>query len=172
MATSFSGERSRSTRREPPTMYKQLLILYHLRLRVECALFVIYEAGHEPTSYFHVYVLSVVSTSQSFPHPWRITGFLTRITRSVSLSGARTAHPSGVSEFTTGFSGVRVAWIFVFYVAFCTIFCLFVFFLSVLLRFTDSDYPFGIFKLFLCVSPLTNINPSLCMKKPIWMYSM
>ena len=25
--------------------------LYHLRLRVECTLFVIYKAGHEPTPY-------------------------------------------------------------------------------------------------------------------------
>jgi hypothetical protein len=51
-------------------------------------------------------------------------------------------------------SEVRVAWS----LFFCAVFCksLFVFFsfghctvLSVLLRFMDSDYPFGIFKLFL-----------------------
>ena len=177
MATSFSGERGRNTRSEPPTMGKQLVSCFHLRLRVECTLFVIYKAGGEPTSYFPVYVPSVVSTSQSFPHSWLITGFLTRVTRSVPLSGAGTAHPSVVYEFTTGFSGIRVAWILVFYVVFCSVVCLFVLFLldivlSVLFRFTDSDYPFGIFKLFLCVSPLTNIYPSLCMKKPIWMYSM
>jgi hypothetical protein len=34
MATSFSGGRSRSTQREPPTMGK-----YHLRLRAECTFF-------------------------------------------------------------------------------------------------------------------------------------
>ena len=39
MTTSFSGGRSRSTRREPPTMGKQLENFYHLRLRVECTLF-------------------------------------------------------------------------------------------------------------------------------------
>ena len=37
MATSFSGGRSWSTRRQPPTMGKQLV--YHLRLRVEWTLF-------------------------------------------------------------------------------------------------------------------------------------
>ena len=39
MATSFSGGRSWSTRREPPTMGKQLVNFYHMRLRVECTLF-------------------------------------------------------------------------------------------------------------------------------------
>jgi hypothetical protein len=39
MATSFNGGRSRSTRREPATMGKQLVNFYHLRLRVECTLF-------------------------------------------------------------------------------------------------------------------------------------
>jgi uncharacterized membrane protein YesL len=49
-------------------MGKQLVNFYHLRLRVECTIFVIYKAVHESTSYFHVYVHSDVSTSQSFPH--------------------------------------------------------------------------------------------------------
>ena len=38
MATSFSGGRRLSIRREPPTIGKQLSKLYHLRLRVECTL--------------------------------------------------------------------------------------------------------------------------------------
>jgi hypothetical protein len=46
MANSFSGGGSRSTRREPPTVK-----IYHLWLRVECTLFVIYKAGREPTPY-------------------------------------------------------------------------------------------------------------------------
>jgi hypothetical protein len=37
MATRFSGGRSRSTKREPATMGKQL-VNYNLRLRVECTL--------------------------------------------------------------------------------------------------------------------------------------
>ena len=51
-----------------------------------------------------------------------------------------------------GFSGIRVARSFVFSVVFCiSLFVIFRFaiVLSVLLRFTDSDYPFGIFTLFL-----------------------
>jgi hypothetical protein len=47
MVTSFSGGRSRSTMREPPTLGKQLVNFYDLRLRVECTLFVIYKAGRE-----------------------------------------------------------------------------------------------------------------------------
>ena len=39
MATSFSGGRSRSTRREPPTMGQATGKLDHLRLRFECTLF-------------------------------------------------------------------------------------------------------------------------------------
>ena len=45
MATSFSGGRSRSIRREPPTMGKLNGKLYYLRLWVECTLFGIYKAG-------------------------------------------------------------------------------------------------------------------------------
>jgi hypothetical protein len=48
--TVFSGGRSRSTRREPPTMGKATgQLFYHLRLRVECTLFVIYKTEREPT---------------------------------------------------------------------------------------------------------------------------
>ena len=39
MVNSFSGGGSRSTRREPSTMGKQLVNCYHLQLRVECTLF-------------------------------------------------------------------------------------------------------------------------------------
>ena len=46
MRTSFSGGRSQ---RELPTMGKQLVNSYILRLRVKCTLFVIYKAGREPT---------------------------------------------------------------------------------------------------------------------------
>ena len=43
----FSGGRSRSTRREPPTMGKQLV-----NFITWVHLFVIYKAGHEPTPYW------------------------------------------------------------------------------------------------------------------------
>jgi hypothetical protein len=64
------------------------------------------------------------------------------------------AYPSGAPEFTLIFSGVRVTRSLVLYVCFvghCLSFCTFLLAiaLSVLLRYTDSDYPFGIFKLLL-----------------------
>jgi len=63
--------------------------------------------------------------------------------------GAGIDYPSGAPEFTLVFSGVRVAWFLVFCVMFCR--SLFVLFhLAIVfpvLRFTASDYPFGIFKL-------------------------
>ena len=77
---------------------------------------------------------------------------------------AHSTYPSGAPEFTPCFSEVRVARSLVLCVCFvdrCLSFCTFSFghcvvcpsslaiVLSVLLRFTDSDYPFGIFKLFL-----------------------
>ena len=70
-------------------------------------------------------------------------------------SGAGTVYPSGAPEFTPVFSGVRVTRSLV--VCVCVlkiVVCPFVLFLldivlSVLLRLMDSDYPFGIFKLFL-----------------------
>ena len=37
---------------ERPTMGKQLVNFYHLRLRVECTFFVIYKVGREPTPYW------------------------------------------------------------------------------------------------------------------------
>ena len=54
-------------------------------------------------------------------------------------------------EFTPGFSGVCVSWSLVLCVMFCrSLFVLFLLtiVLSVLLQFSDSDYPFDIFKLF------------------------
>jgi len=66
----------------------------------------------------------------------------------LATSGAGTSCPSGAHEFTPGFSGERVTRSLV---MFCR--SLFVLFLLAIvmsgLRFTDSDYPFGIFKLFL-----------------------
>ena len=66
----------------------------------------------------------------------------------------RAHYPSGAPEFITVFSGVRVTQSLVLYVYFvdrCLSFCTFLLpiVLSVLLRYTDSDCPFGIFKLFL-----------------------
>lgn len=69
-------------------------------------------------------------------------------------SGARTADPSGTPSESPVFSGIRVPRSLVSCVVFCrSLLVLFVIFfvivLSVLLRSTDSDYPLGIFQLFL-----------------------
>ena len=95
----------------------------------------------------HGHVPLVVRTSFSFPHSWLITEFVTRCTR----HGAGSAYPSEDPEFTPVFCGVGVTRSLVLYV--CVVDrCLYFFFWPSccrLLRFTDSDYPFGIFKLFL-----------------------
>ena len=48
MATSFSGGGSRSTRREPPTMGKQLVNLITCGCESSAPFFVIYKTGREP----------------------------------------------------------------------------------------------------------------------------
>ena len=82
------------------------------------------------------------------------------------------------------FSGVRVAQSLVFCVVFCrSLFCSFVIFLlaivlSVLLRFTASVYPFGIFKLFLSFCPFSFghcvVCPSsiYCFCLPLWYHQI
>ena len=52
MAASFSGGRSRSTRRKPPTMGKQLLNFITCNCKSSAPFFVIYKAGREPTLYW------------------------------------------------------------------------------------------------------------------------
>jgi hypothetical protein len=49
MATSFSGG---STRREPPTMGKQLVNFITCGYESSAPIFVIYKAGREPTPYW------------------------------------------------------------------------------------------------------------------------
>jgi hypothetical protein len=65
-------------------------------------------------------------------------------------SGEGTAYPSGGPEFTPVFSGVLVTPYFALYYILLIVVCPFVLFLLaivlyVLLRYTDSDYTFGIF---------------------------
>jgi len=52
MATSLSGERSRSTRREPSTMGKQLVSFITCECESSDPFFVIYKAGREPMPYW------------------------------------------------------------------------------------------------------------------------
>ena len=68
------------------------------------------------------------------------------------IGGTGNAYSSIAHEFIHGFSGMRVTRSLVFSVVFCrSLFILFLMdiVLSILLRFTDSDYPFNSFKLFL-----------------------
>ena len=96
----------------------------------------------------HGYVLLIVNTSRSFPRSWLITGSVTRLTRRVSfVEQVLLTFPEHLNSSPV-FSGVRVTRSLVLYVYFvdrCLSFCTF----SSVLRYTDSDYPFGIFKLFL-----------------------
>ena len=83
-----------------------------------------------------------------YPHSSLFTGFVTRATRQVPLveQGLLTLQDHMSSP---NFSWVRVARSLVFCVVFCRS-LLVLFLLAIVLsvrRFTDSDYPFGIFKL-------------------------
>ena len=91
------------------------------------------------------YVPFVVITIWSFPRSWFLSGFVTRVTRRVPLVEQDLLTFSENLSSSLDFSVVRVAQYLVFYVVCCgsLSFRLFV------LRFTASDYPFRIFKLFL-----------------------
>ena len=56
------------------------------------------------------YVPIVVRTSRSFPHSWLITGFMTRVTRQVSLVEQELLSLPKYLSSPPVFSGVRVAW--------------------------------------------------------------
>ena len=70
-----------------------------------------------------------------------------------ATNGAETAYPSEAVEFTPGFEWSSCYSIFSCMCIVCwSLFVLLAIVLSVLLRYMDSDYPFGIFKLFLSES--------------------
>jgi hypothetical protein len=100
----------------------------------------------------HGYVPLVVNNSRSFPRSWLITGFVTRLTSRVSLVEQELLTLPEHPRSYPGFSGVRVTRSLVLYVCFvdcCLFFCTFLLAIVLsVLRYTDSDYPFGIFKLF------------------------
>ena len=108
------------------------------------------------------YVPLVVNTSRSFLHSRLITGLVTRLTRRVPLVEQELlTHPEHLSSPSV-FSGIRVTRSLVLYICFvdrCLSFVLLLLAiaLSVLLRYTDSDCPFGIFKLFLLGFALLNL---------------
>jgi hypothetical protein len=113
----------------------------------------------------HAYAPLVVSTSRSIPHSWIITWFLSRLTQRVSLVEQELlTFPEHLSSPSV-LNDVRVTRSLVWCVCFVDrrlSFCLFSFghLLSVL-RFTDSDYPYGIFKLDLQLSSRSLITQYL-----------
>ena len=78
----------------------------------------------------HGYVPLVVNTSRSFPHSWLITGFVTRLTRRVSLLEQELLTLPEHLSSPPVFSGVSVSWSLVLYVCFvdhCLSYCTFSF---------------------------------------------
>ena len=107
----------------------------------------------------HGYAPPVVDTSLSFTHSWLVTGFVTRLAQRVAVvEQVLLAHPEHLSSPPV-FSGIRVAWSFVFCVMFCrSLFVLFHLVVALsLLWFTASDYSFGIFNLFLSSSGVPHV---------------
>jgi len=64
-------------------------------------------------------ICSICRTSRSFPHSWLFTGFVTRVTRRVPLAEHELLTIPKHLCSLPDFSGVRVGWSLVFYVAFC-----------------------------------------------------
>jgi hypothetical protein len=78
----------------------------------------------------HKYAPLVVSTSRSFPRSWLITGFVTRLTRRMSLVEKELLTLLEHMSSPSVFSGVRVTRSLVLYVCFvdrCLFFCSFSF---------------------------------------------
>jgi hypothetical protein len=100
----------------------------------------------------HGYVPLVVNTSRFYPHSWLISGFVTRLIRRVPLvEQDLLTLPEHLSSPLV-FSWVRVTRSLALCICFvdrCLSFCTFSFGHCVLLRYTDCDYPFGIFNFFL-----------------------
>ena len=120
------------------------------------------------------YVPLVVNTSRSFPHSQLITGFVTRLTRRVPLVEQELlTFPEHLSSPQV-FSGVRVTRSLVLCVCFadrCLSFCSFSFDHCVVCSssiYTDSDFPFGILKLFFVIWRRKNCLIQSFWKKLFW----
>ena len=101
-----------------------------------------------------VYVPPVVSTPQSFPHSWHITGFVARVTRRVSLMEQELLTLPVHLSWLPVFSGVRVTGSLVLYVMFCrSLFVILYFFFRPLCCLS--------FDLRTMITPLVSSNSSL-----------
>jgi hypothetical protein len=103
-------------------------------------------------TYDHGYVPLVVNTSRFYPHSWLISGFVTRLIRRVPLVEQELLTLPEHLSSPLVFSWVCVTRSLALCLCFvdrCLSFCTFSFGHCVLLRYTDCDYPFGIFNFFL-----------------------
>ena len=102
----------------------------------------------------HGYVPLVINTSRSFPHSRLITGFITRLTRRVSLVEQELLTRSEHLSSPPVFSGVRVTRSLVLYVCFvdrCLSICTFFFWPLCFLFFFDIRF---------LIAPLVSSNSS------------
>ena len=97
----------------------------------------------------HGYIPLVAITSRSFPHSWLLTGFASRLTRRLPLVEQELLTLPELLSSTPVFSGIRVTRSLVLWVCFVDRCLPFLATVLSVLRFTDSDYTFGIFKLLL-----------------------
>ena len=114
----------------------------------------------------HRYVPLVVNTSWSFPHSRLIIGFVTILTQRMPLEHLNSPVISGIRV-------TRTLVLYVYFVDRCLSFCIF-FLLAIvfsILRYTDSDYPFGIFNLFLVKSRDMTIELLTISSANIWKLS-
>jgi hypothetical protein len=109
----------------------------------------------------HGYVPLVVSTSQSFPHSWLITVFVTRLTRLIPL--VKQELPTLPEHLSSPpvFSGVRVTRSLVLCVVFCRS-------LFVLLSFFIWSFRLSFFDLRILITPLISLNSFSNISNTIW----
>jgi hypothetical protein len=112
----------------------------------------------------HEYVLLVVITSRSFPQSRLITCFVTRLTRRVHWWSRNCLLFQGTwaPRFLEWFVLLDLKfYVYALLIVVCSlVLLLLVIVLSVLLRCRDSNYPFGIFKVFLVT--ILNYYPHVC----------
>jgi hypothetical protein len=121
--------------------------------------------------------MKLVLLERSFPHSWFIAGFITRLTRCLQMvEQDLLTLPEHLSS-PPDFSGFRVTLslaLCVCPVDRCLSFVLFrlIIVLSVLLRFTESDYPFDIFKLFFGKVNISKVTEDVPTNVPLVIYCL
>ena len=119
-----------------------------------------YGRHHDLVDRYGISVSQMTTCRENFPVLFPFTTYhrvCNQMITKGAISGAGTVYLSGAPEFTPGCQWGSCNSIISFMCMCCRSFC-FVFFLLAIvlsvLRFTDSDYPFGIFKLFLSIAKM------------------